>query len=181
MAVMAFAAQHVDALEQLKTKVPDRLARNNKLARALRQGYGGTWLSDGLGPLVWGTTLPLDAAKIEELMRMIVQGLANFHFNVVAAGGQFISYAAYVTREGDALLEPTMFAVGQKVSGNLGNGTFVYTGIQSQQTLGYTVWRMRLCAAQVVGAGGTSDFVYGFTAPRGNAAGEAMLGMLRGR
>lgn len=180
MAVMAFGGRHADAVEQLTTKVPERLAKNNKLSRALQQGYGGIWVSGGVGAFDWRMAIPLNGTKLDELMRMIAQGLANFHFNVVAAPGEYMSYAGYVTGEGAALLDRAMSSSGQKVADNLGNGAFVYEGLQSRQTPGFTVWRMKLYDAQVAGPGGTSSLVYGFTAPRGNAAGEAMLAMLRG-
>jgi hypothetical protein len=59
--------------------VPDRLRNNQRLHRQFREGQGRTLGKDDSGLIVPMMTLPVDAARLLALFKMVTQGLVWHH------------------------------------------------------------------------------------------------------
>lgn len=72
--LLPFGARHPVAERNLREQVPGRIAKNRKLQRSLAAGWGQAWSKEG-GVYVSAATLPVDSAKLESLVALIVKGL----------------------------------------------------------------------------------------------------------
>ncbi len=135
MIVLGFGAKHRDAAVNLKTQVAHRLENraNAKILRSLEKGYERSG----------GTSVPFEHKPLEQLFAMIAKALAWVHFGV-RLGPNFSSIASIFTNEGERFFERKFANGGNHVTGNLGQGTFMYEGTQAAQYSELTLWRFRI-------------------------------------
>jgi hypothetical protein len=131
-AVLPFGGRHRDAAENLRTMVPKRLAKNAKLNASLVQGFTGE-------------KLPLRQGQIEKLSEFIVKGLLWHHWQVILGSDDGVVATVY-RDAGFAPLRETLskLAIRDSVQADLGEGTFVYEGIQAREYPQFSVWRLAL-------------------------------------
>ncbi len=134
MIVLAFGAKHPDAKRNLDELVRPRLENewNSKLYRRLKRDYersGGMSVSFNHRPFI-------------QLSSMIAKALAFQHFNVRLGEG-FSSTAAIFMDQATAPFE-YMLSLGNRVSGDLGEGTFKYRGSQPGKYPEQTLWRFEI-------------------------------------
>ena len=106
---------------------------------------------------------------MEKLFEFIVKGLAWHHWQV-ALGPKHMVRASFLTEEGmrhfDAFFAGNARA---RVNAELGNGGFVYEGIQANDSSDLTLWKMSLYGAEVGdlrAPGVRCSVVYGITVPK---------------
>lgn len=132
MTVLPFGAKNADAAAILSQLVPARLEKNAKLLRKLSRGY----------TLSGGTSIPFDHKPLVELFSMIAKALAFQHFGVRIGEG-FSSTAAIFMNQATPEFA-RMLQVGNRVSGDLGEGTFKYEGSQPGNYPELTLWRFQI-------------------------------------
>lgn len=135
MIVLPFGAKHKDAKANLLKLVQPRLENkaNAKLLRKLQAGYARSG----------STSIPLDHEPLEKLFAMIAKALAWRHFGVRLEEG-YSATASVFTNEGEAWVSGMLASGEPRVSGNLGEGTFTFEGVQSKRYPELTVWRFQI-------------------------------------
>jgi hypothetical protein len=135
MIVLPFGAKHKDARANLLKLVQPRLENkaNAKLLRKLKTGYARSG----------GTSIPLNHEPLEKLFAMIAKALAWRHFGVRLGEGHS-AIASLFTNEGETWVNRMLASEKNRVSGNLGEGTFTFEGVQSEKYPGLTMWRFRI-------------------------------------
>lgn len=144
-AVLPFGGRHADASENLASMVPKRLGKNARLHRHLMGGQQIVSVSDGEGKSEETIAIPFDGAKLEQLFSMIARGLIWYHWHVYLEDGYEVQTHT-VTAYGLEQYQEKLFRknVRARVNGNLGNGTFVYEGVQAVDDPAVTVWKFRI-------------------------------------
>lgn len=130
MVLLPFGAKHPDALANLATLVPPRLAKDAKLRRKLERGLAKSG----------GTALPIDHKTLEELFAMIAKALAWQHWGV-RLGHDCGAIASMFRNDAEPFFRRMMSSGSNRVSGDLGNGTFRYEGAQMEASPQTTIWR----------------------------------------
>jgi hypothetical protein len=165
-AVMPFGAQHGDAGVAIEMTAP-RLAKNRKLHAELEEGMARAPGSVGSPP---DMTLPLQGDALEKLCEFIVKGLAHHHWKLRLGPDHFIR-ASFFNEAGRRFFDPLFAgAARDRVQADLGDGVFVYEGVQSKDCAELTLWRMTIYGAAVGGdqrsPGERCSIVYGLTIPK---------------
>jgi len=132
MTVLPFGAKNADAAKILSELVPPRLERNAKLRQKLTRGY------DRSG----GTSIPLDHKPLIGLFSMIAKALAFQQFNVRLGDGFSSTAAVFMDQANPAFQQ--MLSMGNRVSGDLGHGTFKYFGSQPGKYPEQTLWQFEI-------------------------------------
>jgi hypothetical protein len=186
MSVMPFGATHADAGSVLETMVARRLEKNRKLAETLARGREIHYVSRD-GGATWETEmrLPFAGEKLADLFSMITRGLAFAHFGVILPEAECAVEAGFVREVGRAFFEP-LFAMNARKTGRieLGDGIFLYEGLQALDSPQLTVWRMSLGGAILSGDPDSPmekvSTAYALTAPRRMRATTEFAKFLRG-
>jgi hypothetical protein len=141
-AVLPFGGRHADGMDHLRTMVPKRLEKNQALARTLRQGQAYIEVPDR-GSLAM--SVPIDPEKVQELVGLIAKGLIWHHWRVVLTPAATGVRAGALSDIGVKLHQQWLaMNCRDRVSGNLGNGTFTYEGAQSAENPEVTVWTIAM-------------------------------------
>lgn len=147
--VLPFGGHHADATTNLSEMVPSRLAKNALLHRQLGAGQSRTWARFG-GLFVPSMTVPIDSSKIDALFRYIVKGLVWHHWRVLLAPNAS-AWAGILSAHGEKLFKRMLALNGHRVSGNLGEGTFVYEGLQAPDIPEMSVWTFSIYGGLILG------------------------------
>jgi hypothetical protein len=143
LSVLPFGAQHTDAIVNLESMVPARLAKNAKLHRRLAVGMNREWIKDN-GIVLPRLTLPLDSAKLDELFRFIVKGLLWHHWEVVLTAEYFVG-AGTLSGQGERIfLDLFNKNANARVSVDLGDGTLQYDGVQGFNCPQLSIWKFKM-------------------------------------
>lgn len=183
--VIPFGATHPQSGAVLSAMVPGRLANNQKLAKFLAENAITRYvLRDG--GLTWDTemTLPFDGAKIAGLFQMIARGLAYIEWRVLLPDADCVVHADFLTAEGRAIFDRYFAGHGNKTGArDLGDGIFMYDGVQSLESPQLTLLRMSLCGANLGGdpkvPAERVSVAYALTAPRRMHAASKLVEFLR--
>lgn len=123
--------------------VPKRLQKNAKLHAELRTGHvqGPLALLAPDGTWERPTSIPLDHVPLEELFALIAKGLAWHHWGVVLEPG-YSAIARVFPDTAAPFLEEFFFArkAADRVTADVGAGTFAYEGLQATDDPKLTVW-----------------------------------------
>jgi hypothetical protein len=144
-AVLPFGGRHEDASENLASMVRKRLEKNAKLHRNLMVGQRIVSVSEKEAKSEETIAIPFDGTKLEQLVSMITRGLIWYHWGIYLEHGYEVQTQT-VTLYGLDKYEEKLFRKNarNRVSENLGNGTFVYEGVQAVDDLAITVWKFRV-------------------------------------
>ena len=134
---------------------------------------------------VAGMTIPFDGHAMERLYEYIVRGLVWHHWKV-PLGTDVMVRAACLDAVGKKAFEHLLtLGAADWVSVSLGDGVFVYEGVQAKACQELTVWRMSFYGG--VTLGGDPRFphercvsAYGITAPKKWPVSQELLAMLGG-
>ena len=141
-AVLPFGGRHADAIANLERMVPQRLRKNAKLHSELSLGLAAIETPEGRDG--YSNTLPFDSARLEQLFAQIAKGLAWHHWRVLLQPGYSATSAFFMDR-GEPIIEAIFSqAAMNRVTVNLGKGTFSYEGLQDQKQSESTVWRFAI-------------------------------------
>lgn len=134
-AVLPFGGNHDRAKENLTEMVPKRLARNKKLHGELRCGM--SYFEKGETK---DLVLPLKGDRISKLFSYIAKGTTWFHWQTIIASNSHIK-SMVLTETGQEFFK-YLFSLSAKnrISNNVGDGTFSYVGTQVANPEQMTVW-----------------------------------------
>jgi hypothetical protein len=155
-AVLPFGGHHPDARVNLEGSVPPRLNKNRKLHQQLASRHHIVWARQRSGILAPTGAIPLDFKQVEALFKYIVKGLVWFHWQTYLTDEHFVVVLA-LNRHGEGVFQRKFFQVNvrDRVAANLGNGTFIYEGVQGVDTTEVTAWRFSIYGG--VNLGGDPD------------------------
>ena len=141
--VLPFGGRHFDAHETLIEKVPQRLNRNQRLHREIREGTTEIELIEGSTSSL-ALAVPVIGEAIEKAFVFIVKGLAWHHWRIYLDGRVRV-VAQSLTADGCVFFEENFFSrrPAKRVAVDLGEGTFVYEGVQAVDVPTVTAWRFR--------------------------------------
>jgi hypothetical protein len=140
--VIPFGGRHSASVEILSSMVPKRLARNARLHRELAAGKQREATTVPQGAVVRTMTVPIDGDQLEQLFAMIARGLIWYHWKVCLQGDHSVQVHT-VTQFGEQVFDGLLFKLSarQRVRADLGDGTFVYEGVQAKDDAELTAWR----------------------------------------
>jgi len=139
-ALLPFGGSHADALTNLETMVPKRLAKNARLHRALAHGRDTTWNRSKGGLLVRQMTLPM-GGQLEKLFEFIAKGLLWHHWKVRLTDDHTV-VAGLVP---DNFLDPfCKVPSDRRVNDSLGGGTVSYQGFQGNDYAEVSAWEFTM-------------------------------------
>lgn len=139
-ALLPFGGRHADALTNLETMVPKRLAKNARLQRELAHGRDTTWNRSEGGLLLQQMTLPVDG-QLEKLFGYIAKGLLWHHWKVRLTN----DHTVVVGLVPDNFLDPfSKVPPDRRVIGNLGGGTVAYQGLQGDDYPEVSAWEFTM-------------------------------------
>ena len=135
--VLPFGGLHADAVANLETAVPPRLEKNHRLKRELEAGLAVR------SPLA-GMTLPFDVTKLHSYFSFVSKGLLWHHWRrYLPATHDAIAF----TPPDDVLpqiADGILGLNGERLSIDLGEGTFRYSVIASPTDPFLTAWFFQL-------------------------------------
>ena len=140
-ALLPFGARRGASRRNLVEMVPQRLVRNARLHRNLRDNWGKAWAKEG-GAYVRTSTLPVDAEKVIDLFRRVVRGLVSFHWGTYLTGEDDVTVVAFTTAGEEYFDGLFALNVAARVRRDVGRGTFKYEGAQAADSPRITVWRI---------------------------------------
>src|SRR5260370_17629977 len=142
-ALLPFGGRHADALTNLETMVPKRLAKNARLHSELAHGRGTTWNRSEGGLLVRQMTLPM-GGQLEKLFEFIAKGLLWHHWKVRLTDDHTV-VAGLVPDNFLDLLDPfSKVPPDRRVNVNLGGGTVFYQGLQGDDYPEVSAWEFTM-------------------------------------
>lgn len=180
-AIMPFGARHADSGQAI-AMTERRLAKNRKLHAKLAARLAYSMRSTNGGPWRLEMTVPVDHADIERLCEFIVRGLA-FHHWKVALGPELFVRASFLNEAGRQHFDPFFAGAARaKVQHDFGDGVFVYKGVQAEECLELTLWKMSIYGAEFGGdqrqPGERCSMVYGISVPKTWRAAEMLMQIL---
>jgi hypothetical protein len=143
-AVLPFGGRHAAALANLSQMVEPRLAKNKKLHRRLAQNSTRVWTRTESGSHAPSTALPFEPERLIELFKYIVRGMLFYHWNVRLTEEHFCE-VCLLASDGRKLFERFMqMRSKSQATGNFGDATIIYDGIQGLDSDIISVWRFSL-------------------------------------
>lgn len=147
--VLPFGARHEDASE-LMEELPRRLAKNQRLARKLRDDRTPALDASGLVPRLHLTrAVPFEGERLEALSTYIARGLLFHHWRIRLAVGD-IARAMCVTEAGDELLRETLLRMGgERVVSSLAGNALRYEALKATAPPTLSIWRLQFLGGAV--------------------------------
>jgi hypothetical protein len=136
-AVLPFGGRHVDAAANLQGSAPRRLAKNQALHRKLAAGISRGWTREA-GVYRPTSTLPFEPEKLAQLFAFIARALAWHHWRALIRPANV--WTGSLNSTGESLFRPWMAQATVRVTGNPGDGTFSYEGVQASDNPAMTLW-----------------------------------------
>lgn len=148
IAALTFTGRHADALETLERNGARRLRKNPELQAAMLK-RSLVWVRER-GIIVPTWSFDIDQRKFAQLCRMLAKGLAWHHWRVVLGPDCFVEahWPLVGVRRLEFLKLRGMRAA--RLTGAVGNDTFVYDGAQGTDNPQVMVWEFLLCGGQPV-------------------------------
>jgi hypothetical protein len=144
-AILPFGSQAPGAKEMLKTMVPPRLDNNFKLRKSLQVGACEVWVKSTRSDILQRSmTLPIEGKELIELLRMVIRGLAFYHWKVIIPRNYRVDVFSFPL-EGLIYFRDKVephFLKENSVEGNIGDGCFVYIGAKHAALPTFSVWEM---------------------------------------
>lgn len=138
-ALLPFGGRHEGAKANLGTMVPKRLRKNRKLTIHLAEEAVRVWSEEAEGLWVPALALPIEPALLESLFAFVARGLIWYHWRTYLTQEHCVK-AFLLTRTTEQLFDQYLLPRAP-VKADLGNGTFVYEGVQGEDCPQLSVWR----------------------------------------
>jgi hypothetical protein len=140
-AVLPIGGRHPQAVANLLTSVPGRLAKNLKLKEELLASTEPAWLREGTGLYHPTGVFAFDSSKLQGLLKFVGRGLAWHHWKVYLRPEDVVSVMLMTDTASAVFGSMTSnWSSAQRVVENLGNGTVRYVGVQASDPPELTVW-----------------------------------------
>jgi hypothetical protein len=141
--VLPFGALHPQAADLFVRETPKRLAKNRKLHVQLASDRQDVVVRRG-DAVRNSLAIPIQAEKLTALYSMIARGLATYCWGVLIPSGYAVG-ASFLTPSAERMFEKVMLGRRRaEVRGNLGDGLFLYQGIQAVDDPSCTLWRFQI-------------------------------------
>lgn len=138
--VLPFGSRRRDAQVSLWQDVPRKLAKNLKLLRLLASGVEYKWVKRN-GLWLPQMTIPFDGEKYQQLFAFITRGLLVHHWNIHLPNDHEVLSVTLI-KEGEPIFATLHNGnARQRVTGNIGDGTFQYEGAQAVDNPNLSVWK----------------------------------------
>jgi hypothetical protein len=166
-AVLPFGGRHADAVANLSQMVEPRLAKNKKLHKRLAQNSTRVWTRTESGLHALSTALPFEPERLAELFKYIVRGVLFYHWNVRLTEEHFCE-VNLLASDGRKIFDRFMQMRSKaQATGNFGDGTIIYDGIQGLDSDIISVWRFSLYGdVKLVDPGEEAVQIGAFTGPK---------------
>jgi len=180
-AVLPFGSTTADAHKFLDELVASRLEKNQRLKRELSAGMDKKYALINGQVLQTAMTIPLDSEKVLDLFKLIAQGLAFSHWDVLMPERDVQSFSAFLIPQGAGFMEAMLNTSACISTGKitLGDGVFTYQGVRDPEHQTFTVWRMSMYGvvteAEANGQSIQVSNAYLMTAPRGLKAATDLM------
>ncbi len=139
--VLPFGGRHTDSSKNLALMVPQRLERNAKLHRRILDGNSTV-------------EIPFEVAQLEKLFCFIARGLAWYHWKIYLNDETHTVCAAVIRASLATISDSSARLTGRDhVTEDVGNGTFLYEGLEGLDDPTLTVWRFTVYGGLVMGDG----------------------------
>lgn len=139
--VLPFGGRHTDSSENLTSMVPQRLERNAKLHRRILEGNSTV-------------EIPFEVTQLEKLFCFIAKGLAWYHWKIYLNNETHTVCAAVISAFLPTIGDSAARLTGREhVTEDIGNGTFLYEGLEGLDDPTLTVWRFTVYGGLVMGDG----------------------------
>jgi hypothetical protein len=142
-AVGSIAGRHKDALANLERNGERRLAKNPAIAQRLNLRRTTQWVKEG-NLWVRAAEVDFDWDQLECLCRFIVKGLAWHHWKVVLGTDCFIEVHRPLVGTLREVFERFRHMRRVRLTGAVGDDTFVYQGAQGTENPQVMVWELLL-------------------------------------
>ena len=168
--LLPFGGRHSTSHENLRTLVPSRLERNLPMAAKLNAGRKPVFEKVN-GVILPTVTVPLDWVKLQRLFDLIFRGLMLHHWKVLVESSSEVEVIV-LNDEGVKQFSRYFAApAASKVSGDIGEGSFVYKGAQTIDEPGAAIWRLEVYGGLKMGDGSSassrfSSAIGAFVVPR---------------
>lgn len=139
--LLPFGGRHRHARRMLTQMVPRRLAKNQKLHATLRTDMRRGW-SNEHGVFVRTSGVPVNPERLLSLIRFIVKGLIWHHWQVRLEPSDRVDVYALAASGVEYFNGIFARNAADRVRANLGQGTFVYEGVQGVDCDRVTAWRI---------------------------------------
>lgn len=150
-AVLPFAGRHPQAVANLQSGVPGRLAKNQKLNRELLGSMKPAWLREDNGLYQQTSIMDFDSTKLEGLLKFVGRGLAWHHWKLYLRPNDEVSVMLISDMNSALFASMTSgWRNAQRVVENLGNGTVQYVGVQAPDPPELTVWTISMYGGLVL-------------------------------
>jgi hypothetical protein len=138
--VLLLGGQHQDARPHMLDALPGRLAKNPRVQRQILEGIRLGPHEATPGVVVPGMLIPFDGQKLHDWVAYVAKALLWHHWKVVLSP-EHMGYVASLTSTGQNAFAPVLNKYAQHVAGdNLGNGTFIYQGVQGAEYPEFSLW-----------------------------------------
>jgi hypothetical protein len=139
-AVLPFGGRHSDSAEHLSKLVEPRLAKNARLHGELSSGLDQIWSLER-GIVMPVHTIPIDGEKVGQLFAFITKALLWHHWQIILEPERHDVWAGFLSPTGLQLFRPFFAATANaSVRENLGDGTFIYEGVQGNDNPEMSMW-----------------------------------------
>lgn len=160
LTILPFGATHEDAIENLSSLVPGRLAQNISLHEKLYNRQSIEYVKNENGVIEPYMSLPFNSSKLIELFNFISRALTFHHFSVkIDENDLAISAVGYNI---DSFIKGK---AKNRIDVNLGNGTVVYKGVQALDNEKITAWEFYIYGGLKVDHGNPKN-VASLTGPK---------------
>ena len=140
-ATLPFAGRHSQAVQNLETGIPRRLAKNQRLKRELLGSMEPGWLKEDNGLYQRTSMFDFDNSKLEGWLKFVGRGLAWHHWKLYLLPDDDVSVVFMTDKNSEEWAKMTSnWRNARRVVENLGNGTVKYVGVQAIDPPKLTVW-----------------------------------------
>jgi hypothetical protein len=141
--ILPFGGKHLDAYQNLAKMVPRRLEKNNKLHWQIAQNRENIWIEKN-GIFLQSMKIPFDSSKLDKLFCFIVKGLMWHHWNILLSTDTFVRAGCIMEIAETAFQNFFNGNARQRVSVDLGVGTFKYEGVQGVDNPELSIWKFSI-------------------------------------
>ncbi|WLQ14380.1 hypothetical protein O5O45_00330 [Hahella aquimaris] len=170
-AVLPFGGSHGDAEENLRTLLPPRLEKNQRLRNEILNGSVFGASEETL------EAIPLDGQAFVDFFTKASKGLSLYHWGDYIDPETF-AYSTCLTSTGVELIEERIFSLnaGKLIENEIGARTISYRGVQAVDNSQISFWLFTIYGGlKVADAGTLSNTICTITAP--NKIKDAILGV----
>jgi hypothetical protein len=141
--LLPFGGRHSGALARLTEDVPRRLAKNQRLHRDLALGQSSVLSNEG-GIFIPAMTLPLDGARIQDLVGFTVRGLMFHHWGIALDSDNMVLVHNLTPHGEEVFAHWLRLNARARVTGDIGEGALVYRGAQGVDNPCVSFWEISL-------------------------------------